>query len=338
MKFSTKAIRMGQQPDPATGAIIVPMYQAVNFIFDAIGKPHGFEYSRSGNPTRVALETVPGVAGGGRVSGWRSAQAWRRSTRSLSHPAAGRPRGLAPRHLRRDVPAVRAGLSAREGSALPTWTAPSRRLSSGPSGTDTKTRWIETPANPLLQLVDVRAVAEGRPPDRAALAADNTFSSPYFQRPLTQGADIVMHSTTKYISGHSDVIGGAVVTNDDRLYEAIKFYQNAAGRCTGADGLLARPARAQDAGRPHETARGRTRKHRRIPGRHPEVRKPSIPAFPAIRSTSWPRPRWTASARWSRSAWTGRRAVRRICQGDADLPVRREPGRRRVAASAIRRP
>jgi cystathionine beta-lyase/cystathionine gamma-synthase len=98
---------------------------------------------------------------------------------------------------------------------------------------ETKLVWIETPANPLLQLVDVRAVAKIAHDRGAALAADNTFSSPYFQRPLTQGADIVMHSTTKYISGHSDVIGGAVVTSDDRLHEAIKFYQNAAGAVPG---------------------------------------------------------------------------------------------------------
>jgi cystathionine beta-lyase/cystathionine gamma-synthase len=97
----------------------------------------------------------------------------------------------------------------------------------------TKLVWIETPANPLLQLVDVRAVAKITHDHGAKLVADNTFPSPYFQRPLTQGADIVMHSTTKYISGHSDVIGGAVVTSDDRLHEAIKFYQNAAGAVPG---------------------------------------------------------------------------------------------------------
>ena len=213
MRFSTKAIRVGQQPDPTTGSIIVPVYQTVNFVFDEVGKPHGYEYSRSGNPTRTALEQClasleeapfrPGVQlGHGR--GGRGAFA----------PAAGRSRGLGGAHLRRDVPAVREGLSARAASASPTWTARGRRRSPRRCSPTTKLVWIETPANPLLQLVDVRAVAEIAHDRGAKLVADNTFASPYFQRPLTQGADIVLHSTTKYISGHSDVIGGAVVTND----------------------------------------------------------------------------------------------------------------------------
>jgi len=231
MQFTTRAIRTGQQPDPTTGAIIVPIYQSVNFVFDEIGKPHNFEYSRSGNPTRTALETCLasleeaeyGLAFG---SGMAAVDAAVSILRPGDHviscetiyggtfrlfESVAAPRGIRFSYVDGTDPA------AFEKALCPA----------------TKMLWIETPANPLLQLVDVRAVAEIARRHKLLLTADNTFASPYFQRPLTQGADIVIHSTTKYISGHSDVIGGALVTNDAGLYEALKFYQNAVGNVPG---------------------------------------------------------------------------------------------------------
>jgi len=231
MRFSTRAIRVGQQPDPTTGSIVPPVYQAVNFVFDDVGKPHGYEYSRSGNPTRTALEQClasleearHGLAFG---SGMAAIDAVLSVLRPGDHVVSAqhiyggtfrlfeqvyRPRGV--------------GFTYVDGTRPDTFAEAIRPA--------TKLVWIETPANPLLQLVDVRAVAKIAHDRGARVAADNTFPSPYFQRPLTQGADVVVHSTTKYISGHSDVIGGAVVTSDDRLHEAIKFYQNSAGAVPG---------------------------------------------------------------------------------------------------------
>jgi len=231
MRFSTKAIRVGQQPDPTTGSIATPVYQAVNFVFDDVGRPHGFEYSRSANPTRTALETCLASLEEARFglafsSGMAAVDAALSILRPGDHVVSAqhiyggtfrlfeqvyRPRGISFTYVDGTRP------EAFAGEMQPA----------------TKLVWIETPANPLLQLVDVRAVAKIAHERGAKLVADNTFPSPYFQRPLTQGADVVMHSTTKYISGHSDVIGGAVVTSDEKLYEAIKFYQNAAGAVPG---------------------------------------------------------------------------------------------------------
>jgi len=231
MRFSTKAIRVGQQPDPTTGAIVPPVYQAVNFVFDDVGRPHGFEYSRSGNPTRTALEQClasleearHGLAFG---SGMAAVDAVLSILRpgdhvvSAQHIYGGTFRLFEQVHRPRGVSFTYVDGTRPDAFAEAIQPA-------------TKLVWIETPANPLLQLVDVRAVSKIAHDRGAKVAADNTFPSPYFQRPLTQGADVVMHSTTKYISGHSDVIGGAVVTSDDRLYEAIKFHQNAAGAVPG---------------------------------------------------------------------------------------------------------
>lgn len=231
MRFSTKAIRVGQQPDPTTGSIVPPVFQAVNFVFDDVGRPHGFEYSRSGNPTRTALEQClasleEAKYGLAFASGMAAVDAVLSILRPGDHVVSAqhiyggtfrlfeqvyRPRGVSFTYVDGARP------EAFADAMLPT----------------TKLVWIETPANPLLQLVDVRAVSKIAHDRGAKVVADNTFPSPYFQRPLTQGADVVMHSTTKYISGHSDVIGGAVVTSDEGLHEAIKFYQNAAGAVPG---------------------------------------------------------------------------------------------------------
>ncbi len=231
MKFATKAIRVGQQPDPATGAVVVPIYQSVNYRFQGVGQPSAYEYSRSANPTRTALEQCLaaleeaefGLAFG---SGMAAVDAVLSILRPGDHVVSAeqiyggtfrlfekvyRPRGVAFSYVDGTSP------EAFEQAVRP----------------NTKMLWIETPANPLLQLVDVRAVAAIARSRGAKLVADNTFVSPYFQRPITQGADVVLHSTTKYISGHSDVIGGAVLTSDAALHEAVRFYQNAAGAVPG---------------------------------------------------------------------------------------------------------
>lgn len=231
MQFATRAIRTGQQPDPATGAIIVPIYQTVNFVFDEIGKPHNFEYSRSGNPTRAALETClasleEAAYGLAFSSGMAAADAAVSILRPGDHVVSCKTIYGGTYRLFESVAAPRSIRFSYVDGTDPAAFEKALRP-------ETKMLWIETPANPLLQLVDVRAVAAIARRHKLLLAADNTFASPYFQRPLTQGADIVIHSTTKYISGHSDVIGGALVTNDAKLYEQFKFYQNAVGSVPG---------------------------------------------------------------------------------------------------------
>lgn len=231
MRFSTKAIRVGQQPDPTSGSIVVPVYQTVNFVFEDIGRPQGYEYSRTANPTRTALEQCLasleearfGMAFG---SGMAAVDAVLSLLRPGDHVVSAEHVYGGTYRLFEDVCAPRGIAFTYVESTRPQAFAEALRP-------ETKLVWIETPANPLLQLVDLPAVAEITRGHGAKLVADNTFSSPYFQRPLSQSADIVLHSTTKYISGHSDVIGGAVLTNDDDLHKQIRFYQNAAGAVPG---------------------------------------------------------------------------------------------------------
>ncbi len=231
MRFSTKAIRTGQAPDPTTGSIAVPVYQSVNFVFDDIGKPHGYEYSRSANPTRTAFEQClasleEAKFGLAFASGMAAVDGVLSLLRPGDHVVSSENIYGGTFRLFEKVYAPRGvTFSYVDGTKSEAFAAAITPR--------TKMVWIETPANPLLQLVDVRAVAAVAHKAGALLVADNTFSSPYFQRPLTQGADIVLHSTTKYISGHSDVIGGAVVVNDPAIYEQLKFYVNAIGSVPG---------------------------------------------------------------------------------------------------------
>jgi cystathionine gamma-lyase len=228
--FSTRAIHAGQGADPATGATVVPIYATSTFTQEAPGHHKGYEYSRSGNPTRSALETcLAALEGGERALAFASGLAASTAVLSTLRPGdevataadlyggtfrllerVFKPWGLVPRYTEDASPA---GFAAIVSPA-------------------TKLVWIETPTNPLLQIVDIAAVAELAHRQGALLAVDNTFASPYLQRPLELGADLVVHSTTKYLGGHSDVIGGAVIGRGD-LLEAIAFYQNAAGGVPG---------------------------------------------------------------------------------------------------------
>lgn len=227
MKFATKAIRVGQTPEAATGAVVVPIYQTVNFAFQDVGQHRGYEYTRSGNPTRTAFEQCLasleearfGVAFG---SGSAATEAVLSILRPGDHVVASAHLYGGTLRLFEQIWRPRQVDFTYVDGAQPKAFAAALRPS-------TKLVWVETPANPLLQLVDLRAVSALTRDAGVPLAVDNTFASPYFQRPLTLGADLVVHSTTKYVSGHSDVIGGAVLANDDKLFTAIQFYQNAAG-------------------------------------------------------------------------------------------------------------
>ncbi|MCY2926082.1 MAG: aminotransferase class I/II-fold pyridoxal phosphate-dependent enzyme, partial [Planctomycetota bacterium] len=227
MRLATKAIRVGQNPDPATGSIAVPVYQTVNFVFDDIAKPHGYEYSRSANPTRTALEECLASLEEAKYGlAFSSGMAAVDAVGSILRPGD---HVVSSEHIYGGTFRLFEKVYAPRGVTFTYVDGTRAEAFAQALRPDTKLIWIETPANPLLQLVDVRAVGAIARRHGAHLVADNTFPSPYFQRPLTQGADIVLHSTTKYVSGHSDVIGGAVLTNSEALHEQLKFYQNAAG-------------------------------------------------------------------------------------------------------------
>ncbi|MDD2689751.1 MAG: PLP-dependent aspartate aminotransferase family protein [Candidatus Omnitrophica bacterium] len=232
MKFETRAIHDGQEPDSLTGAVIVPVYQTSTYQQEAIGKHKGYEYSRTGNPTRHALEVALASLEEGRfglafASGVAATAAVFSLLKKGDHIVAGDDMyGGTYRLLERIF--KKWGLST-------TYADVDEPISFEKSiRKNTKLIWIETPTNPLLKIIDIKKISNVSRRHNILLAVDNTFASPYFQRPLLLGADIVVHSTTKYIAGHSDIVGGAVVVNDLRIYNDLKYYQNAAGAVPGA--------------------------------------------------------------------------------------------------------
>ncbi|MFM7449186.1 MAG: cystathionine gamma-synthase [Leptolyngbyaceae cyanobacterium] len=227
MEFETKAIHEGQAPDPQTGAVIVPIYMTSTYQQDGIGQHKGFEYSRTGNPTRAALETALAAIEGGQY-GLAFASGLAATTTVLSllkqgdHIVAGDDLyGGTYRLLEKVVSNWGVSTTYVDIDRIDDFAQAIQP--------NTKLIWLETPTNPLLKLVDITAIAQLAKAHNLILVVDNTFASPYFQRPLKLGADIVVHSTTKYLGGHSDIIGGAVITSNEQLYERLRFYQNAIG-------------------------------------------------------------------------------------------------------------
>ena len=231
MEFETRAIHEGQTPDPTTGAVITPVYQTSTYQQEAIGKHKGYEYSRTGNPTRRALEeAIASLEGGKHGFAFASGVAATAAVFSLlkkgDHLIAGDDLYGGTHRLLENV-FRRWGLKATYADVddIHTFSKAVQK--------NTKLIWVETPTNPLLKIIDIRKLAEIAKKENILLAVDNTFASPYFQRPLELGADIVVHSTTKYLSGHSDIIGGATVASDEKIYRHLRFYQNAAGAVPG---------------------------------------------------------------------------------------------------------
>ena len=227
MKFETKAIHTGQGPDPATGATITPIYQTSTFTHEALGKHKGYEYTRTGNPTRTALEQCLAALENGK-HGLCYASGLAATANVLCLLKAG-DEVLAGDNLYGGT--VRLFDRVFSNFNLKFIYVDGRDPKNFEKKVTEKTKliWIETPTNPLLRLIDINAVSKIARKNKILLAVDNTFLSPYFQKPLEHGADIVHHSTTKYLGGHSDVVGGAVIINNDELYQKLKFYQNAVG-------------------------------------------------------------------------------------------------------------
>jgi len=226
--FETRAIHVGQEPDPVTGAVVTPITLATTFRQDEVGKHGGYEYARTGNPTRRALEEcVASLEGASRGLAFASGMSAEDTVlRALLVPGdhviiPDDAYGGTFRLVARVLAATGVEWSAvdlTDPSALGAALRPT-----------TKVVWVETPTNPMLTVVDIAAIAEPTHEHGAHLVVDNTFATPYLQTPLALGADVVVHSSTKYLGGHSDVVGGFVATNDDELGDAFAFLQNAVG-------------------------------------------------------------------------------------------------------------
>ncbi len=226
--FSTRAIHAGQDPEPTSGAVTVPVFQTSTFAQEAVGKHKGYEYARTGNPTRTALQTALAALEGAAfgvafASGLAAEDAILRLLEPGDHVVMGNDAYGGTFRL----------ISKVFGRVGITWSAhdltdPSELDRNWPE--NTKLVWVETPTNPLLTVVDITAVAEitAKHPE-ARLVVDNTFATPYLQQPLAEGADLVVHSTTKYVGGHSDVVGGFVALNDAEVHDHLTFIQNAVG-------------------------------------------------------------------------------------------------------------
>jgi len=226
-EFATRAIHAGQRPDPETGAVMTPIYASSTFAQDGPGDHRGYEYSRTGNPTRTALEdNLASLEGGEYGRAFASGMAAINTVLNLleagDHVVVGEDVYGGTHRLFTEVYAdydLRFSfVDTTDPDAVAEAVTPATEL-----------LWIETPTNPLLQVIDLDAMAEVAEAADALLAVDNTFATPALQRPLEYGADIVAHSLTKYLGGHSDVVGGALITDDQELDERLGFYQNSVG-------------------------------------------------------------------------------------------------------------
>lgn len=236
MRFETRAIHAGQDPDPTTGAVVVPIYATSTYAQSAPGEHSGYDYSRTANPTRSALqealaslEGVEETDGGGCVataSGMAAAALLGYLLRPGDHM-------VIPDDAYGGTFRFVARVLGEQGIA---WSAADLTVPAVLEAAlqpSTKMVWVESPTNPLLRIVDLAAAAAVAHRAGALLVVDNTFATPYLQRPLDHGADVVLHSSTKYLGGHSDAVGGALVTPDADLYERLRFLQNAAGPVPG---------------------------------------------------------------------------------------------------------
>ena len=232
MDFETRAIHEGQEPDPATGAVTVPIYQTSTYAQEAVGQHQGYEYSRVSNPTRTALQLcLASLEGADHGVAFASGLA---AATTLVHLVSPGERIVAVNDVYGGIYRMFSQVYEPKGYEFE-W-VPAADMSTGlAEHLDERTRlvWVETPTNPLLNVVDIRAAAEAAHGVGALVVVDNTFATPYLQRPLELGADVVLHSTTKYLGGHSDVIGGFLATNDPTVAERLYFLQKSLGGIPG---------------------------------------------------------------------------------------------------------
>jgi cystathionine beta-lyase/cystathionine gamma-synthase len=230
--FETRAIHDGQEPDPATGAVTVPIYQTSTYVQDAVGEHKGYDYARVANPTRTALQlclaSLESAEHGLAFSSGLGA------VTTIMHLLSPGDRVVAVNDVYGGVYRMFSQVYEPKGYEF-AW-VPAANLGAGLADhLDERTRivWLETPTNPLLNVIDIRAAADAAHAAGAMVVVDNTFATPYLQRPLELGADIVVHSTTKYLGGHSDVVGGFAATNDPTVAERLQFLQKSLGAVPG---------------------------------------------------------------------------------------------------------
>jgi cystathionine gamma-synthase len=230
--FETRAIHEGQEPDPATGAVTVPIYQTSTYVQEAVGQHKGYDYSRGANPTRTALQlclaSLESAEHGLAFSSGLGAVA------SIMHLLSPGDRVVAVNDVYGGVYRMFAQVYEPKGYEF-TWLPAAEISERLADHLDERTRivWLETPTNPLLNVIDIRAAVDAAHAAGAMVIVDNTFATPYLQRPLELGADIVVHSTTKYLGGHSDVLGGFAATNDHTVAERLQFLQKSLGAVPG---------------------------------------------------------------------------------------------------------
>lgn len=229
--FETLAIHAGQEPEGLTGSVNVPIFQTSTFAQEAVGKNKGYEYARTGNPTRTALETaLAALEDGAWGLAFASGMA---ATDAIAHLLSSGDHVVLSDDVYGGTYRLFARVFDRLGIALSVVDMRDASNVKKALRKRTKLVWIETPTNPMLKVVDIAAIADIARTAKALSVADNTFASPYLQNPLAHGTDLVLHSTTKYIGGHSDVVGGAIVGRDEPLRERLAFLQNANGGVPG---------------------------------------------------------------------------------------------------------
>ena len=231
MKFDTKVVQAGITPDPTTGAILPPLYQTATYVLEEVGKDKGFDYTRSSNPTRQVMEEILAVLDGGKfgiafASGMSAVDSCMRLLKAGDHVICSDD--------------VYGGVSRYFNQILVNYDLHFTYVDSSNSAnienaiqSNTKLIWIETPTNPLLKITDLEAVGNIAKKHNILFGVDSTFATPVFLRPLEFGADLVMHSTTKYLSGHNQLIGGVVITNQEDLFDQLKFVQKSIGAVPG---------------------------------------------------------------------------------------------------------
>ncbi len=231
MKFATKVLHAGIAPDPSTGAIMTPIFQTSTYVQEAPGKHHGYEYARTQNPTRTVLQNnIAALENGKHGLCFSSGMA---ATDAIARLFVPGDEIICTNDLYGGT--YRLFTKVFEKYGLRFHFVPMHNIHNINKHISAKTRmiWVETPTNPLMHIIDIKGAAAIARQCNALLVVDNTFASPYLQNPLDTGADIVMHSATKYIGGHSDAVMGMLVTNSDNLHEQLKFLQNACGAVPG---------------------------------------------------------------------------------------------------------
>lgn len=231
MRFETRAVHEGQEPEPSVGSVSIPIFQTSTYAQPEVGKPIRYDYARGGNPTREALQTVlASLEAGAHAISFASGLA---AETTLLLTLAPGDHVLLANDVYGGTYRLLASVLAGWGAAFDVVDMTDLDALRAAVRAETRVVWVESPTNPLLKVIDIAAAAEVAHAAGAMCVVDNTFATPYLQRPLELGADVVVHSVTKYLGGHSDLVGGAVVTNDAALADRLHFLQNAVGAVPG---------------------------------------------------------------------------------------------------------